>query len=553
MLRRYRGVLTVAVFAALVAGWLLVTDPLPSTSAAPPSTVRVANDADLPTEVVPWSVAERQGRTDDLEWGERCDTNTGRLALPVPSPPECYATFSGNNGGATSPGVTATSVRVVVYRGNRNDTLAALAQRLLGTTSDPGALTRFQRGLVDLYQRYYELYGRTIEVVEFEGTGAAGDAVAAVADAETIARDIRPFAVLGGPTLTNAFADTLAARKVVCIACTPGQPDRFYAERDPYVWDLLKNPEQNGYMVNEYVGKRLAGRPAKFAGDPALRAKERVFGSVHIELGADTREIAQALEDDLARYGVRYAVEVPFAGPTELTATGRDLITRLKDAGVTTIVYTGDPLAPATLTKIATEQGYFPEWVITGTALIDTTVLGRTYDQRQWAHAFGPANLFVRDPRPRGAAELWQWFYGEPSPVPGAAASGVAGSLQVLFLGLQATGADVTPQRFRDTLFRAPTFPPTPTLGQISFGERGYFENPDYTAVDDQTEVWWDPEAEAVDELGRSGRGAWRFVDGGKRILPGKWPKSEPKVFDRSNSVVELESSPPYKDYPPVR
>ena len=34
--------------------------------------------------------------------------------------------------------------------------------------------------------------------------------------------------------------------------------------------------------------------------------------------------------------------------------------------------------------------------MITGTALIDTDVLARTYDQRQWAHAFGPADLFVR-------------------------------------------------------------------------------------------------------------------------------------------------------------
>ena len=63
---------------------------------------------------------------------------------------------------------------------------------------------------------------------------------------------------------------------------------------------------------------------------------------------------------------------------------------------MTTVVYTGDPLAPATLTKVATQQGYFPEWVITGTALIDTDVLARTYDQQQWAHAFGPADLFVR-------------------------------------------------------------------------------------------------------------------------------------------------------------
>ena len=65
------------------------------------------------------------------------------------------------------------------------------------------------------------------------------------------------------------------------------------------------------------------------------------------------------------------------------------MITKLKDAGVTTIIYTGDPLMPASFTKEATAQDYHPEWIIGPTVLADTTIFGRTYDQAQWAHAFG--------------------------------------------------------------------------------------------------------------------------------------------------------------------
>ena len=54
---------------------------------------------------------------------------------------------------------------------------------------------------------------------------------------------------------------------------------------------------------------------------------------------------------------------------------------------------------PIYLTKAATEQNYFPEWVITGTVLTDTTALGRLYDQKQWAHAFGLSSLPVRIPK----------------------------------------------------------------------------------------------------------------------------------------------------------
>lgn len=65
--------------------------------------------------------------------------------------------------------------------------------------------------------------------------------------------------------------------------------------------------------------------------------------------------------------------------------------------------------------------------------------------------------------------------------------------------------------------------PGSPTLGQISFGNKGLWSSPDYTAIDDQAEVWWDPTAVGEDEIGRVGAGLWQWVDGGARHLPGQW------------------------------
>ena len=78
------------------------------------------------------------------------------------------------------------------------------------------------------------------------------------------------------------------------------------------------------------------------------------------------------------------------------------IIAKMKAAGVTTIVFLGDPIMPIYLTQQATAQNYFPEWIVTGTVLTDTTVLGRMYDQKQWAHAFGLSNLAVRAPTRAG-------------------------------------------------------------------------------------------------------------------------------------------------------
>ena len=182
---------------------------------------------------------------------------------------------------------------------------------------------KVRQGFADIYSKYYETYGRRVDLVPFAGTGTSNDAVAAVADAETIARDMRPFMVIGGPALTNAFADTLASRGVICIQCTPGQPNSFYVQHAPYVWDLLMNPEQNGLMVNEYIGKRLARRPAKWAGDAAMHDRTRVFGSVHIALGPDTAALTDILSarSGALRREVRGRRELPRPQLAQLDGT----------------------------------------------------------------------------------------------------------------------------------------------------------------------------------------------------------------------------------------
>ena len=57
----------------------------------------------------------------------------------------------------------------------------------------------------------------------------------------------------------------------------------------------------------------------------------------------------------------------------------------MKDAGVTTVIFSTDPLVPGNITEEATKQGYFPEWVVGPSVLVDTTIFGRTFDQEQWA------------------------------------------------------------------------------------------------------------------------------------------------------------------------
>ena len=98
-----------------------MTEPVPtepgSVAATTPATEAPAVD-DVPV-VLSFSDAEAAGI--DVEWGERCDTTTGRLAVVDYFASECYAPFTGDNGGETEQGVTGSTVKIVLYQGPEDD------------------------------------------------------------------------------------------------------------------------------------------------------------------------------------------------------------------------------------------------------------------------------------------------------------------------------------------------------------------------------------------------------------------------------------------------
>ena len=554
--RKYGPVSLVIGCFALLAVYVTTTTPTndTTTSVAAPTGVGAESTADiedLPPGVETYARAKKKGIADEIDWGSRCDTTLGKLALPLWPQADCFKPFTGDNGGSTATGVTEDEITIVLYRTMPNDPVLSFIYAQIGNNDTSESTAATYQGFAEIFNKYYELYGRKVRLVPYVATGNIQDATAATADAETIARDIQPFAVISGPQLTEAFADTLAKNKVLCIACATGQTADWYEERSPYVWDVSRNADQTQQTVAEYLGKRLWNRTAKYAGDPAMHDTTRVFGYIHV-LASET---AQALEDKFTgqlatEYGMEFAEIQTFSSPLDLPASGKDIITKMKEAGVTTILFSGDPIAPQTLTQIATEQEYFPEWVLGASTLVDTAIFSRTYDQKQWAHAFGPSNLPARsDPEKTGPGFLYRWYFGTEAPAKTSVAL-IAGPLQVIFAALQGMGPNVTHENFKQVLFRAPIIKSSPISAQVSFGNRGFFPEPDYAGLDDQTEVWWDPNATGIAENGAVGTGMWRYVDGGKRYLPGDWPEAVPRLFDPAGTITIYETAPAGAEVP---
>lgn len=528
-LRKWGPLVAVVAVVAVVVG-LLVTSGGDDDTASSTTTAPSGGGTDLPEGVVSFSSAEADGTVDDIDWGERCDTESGVLAIPIFPAPECYAPFTGDNDGATATGVTADTIKLVVYLPQENDPILSFIYKQVGNTDSPTQLFESYQGYNELLATYYETYGRKIELIRYDATGNIQDEVAATSDAETIARDIQPFAVLGGPNLTEAFADTLAANKITCVSCTPGQPNQWYIDRAPYVWDIQKNTEQNLQMVAEYIGKRVAGRPAEYGGDD-VNGKERKLGLVALSTTPQSEELRQGFLDDLEeQYDTEIAEVATYTDPVALAGQAGEMMAKMKAEGITTVIFYGDPLAPQTLTKNATEQGFFPEWVMTGSALVDTTIFARTYDQTQWAHAFGPSNLFARSSSDlSGPTFLYNWFFGQDPPAEQVAL--LLPNLQFFYSSFQGIGPQLTQEAVQEAFFRAPIVDSTVLSPQLSWGNRDIWPATDYAGIDDQTEIFWDPTATGTDELGKEGTGMWAYVNGGERYLPGQWPDSEAAVF----------------------
>jgi len=508
------------------------------------SSTTAVTSSGLPDGVVTYQAAKDAGTADTIEWGERCDTSTGRLAVEVSPSPQCVAPFKGDNGGETDVGVTKDSIKVVLYVPQENDPVLQFLYRQIGLDDTPEDTWQTYLGYNRLLATYTETYGRRVELVRYNATGNIQDSVAGTADAETIARDLKPFAVIGGPVLTESFADTLASNKVMCISCAPPQLSEWYVERAGYVWDILKNSEQTGLMAAEYIGKRLAGNNAQYGGDD-VNGKPRKFGYIYLSStpAAETNreKFTTKLDED---YGVTFDEIASFADPIGVATQAREILARMKAKGITTILYSGDPLAPKALTTEATGQDYFPEWVTTGSALVDSTIFARTYDQKQWAHAFGMSNLAARvSPKVAGPAHAYEWFNGTPAPAKQAAA--LIPNLVVIYNGIQYAGPTLTHDSYQQAIFNYPVVEGTVLSPQVSWGDRGFFDFTDYAGIDDGTEIWWDADATGIDEINEEGTGMWAYVDGGKRYLPGDWPEGEPKLFDKSKDSVTLHTDLP--------
>lgn len=516
-----------------------------------------SDGAPEPTGRMPLTYAEAEaaGTVDDHDWGERCDAGTGLVRIPSVYAAPCVPVFESEgagagadgNGGATSPGVTGDTVTVVRYLADRSADLAALITDSAEDT--PEALARTFQDFVDIYASQAELYGRRIEVVDYRGTGAGDDVVAARADATQIAIEHEPFLVVGGPGVDRGvFAQELSSRGIVCFDCAGSLPDPMLEEMAPYVWQAGPSGAQYINLTLAAWQTELGGGTAEFAG-PDLRDRPRKVGIIHFDQDPPVYEVGASNMPEGIDLVESYVLDFD-----TLAQKATEMVGKFKAEGITTVEFLGDPIMPMYLMSAATEQGWFPEWIITGTVFTDTNFFGRQYDPQQMEHAFGISQLAAPTSRDlQDPIRLHRWYFGADAEP---AANGYAllqFPVRFMVQGIHMAGPDLTPETFARGQFRIPPAGGGHTTPQISFGNWGFFPATDYQGIDDSTEIWWDGSVDAPDETGLAGTGVWRRSHDGQRFV-NEDDVPAPDPFTEADTLTVLdelpaEDSPP--DHPP--
>jgi hypothetical protein len=549
LLRRAGPVILIV--AALVAAGVSAT--LHENKGTTPTSPTGAAPVGHATVPLTYAAAAKLGKTSAYNWGPQCDHHTGRLKIPsVYSPPCVPVPAAGvSNGGATSGGVTGSTINVVYYQMQPGG-LASTISSAAGTNAQGLATAQ---AYVNMFNHLYEMYGRHINLIPFTASGADTDPVAAHADAVTVAQQLHAFASIGGAGETDAYEDELARLHVLCMACGDSAHNGQVQQNAPYQWANLPTADTSLYETVGYLLAKLNGKDAVWAGEPSFHTKKRKFivvSETSEPPAPGSAELTASLSKKLTAGHANMASPTTLSYTLNLTTLPTQAATiaeKLKASGATSVVFAGDPIMPIYLTKACASIGYFPEWIITGIVLTDTAALGRYYNQSEWAHAFGVSSLAVPVPVGSGDADrLYRWWYGPNASPASLAAPAIIPPIQQFFSGVQLAGPDLTPSTFATGLFRAPPAGGGPTSPLDAYGYQGAAPRPSYSSPADYTFLWYDATAKGPDEEGTNGTGLMRYVNGGARYKSGTVPSGPVPMFTVAGSVTSYAAPP---DRPP--
>lgn len=436
--------------------------------------------------------------------------------------PPCVPKFAGDNGGGTYRGVSGDTVVVVRYNTQSDPAVDALlkSQGLASSNEEEEA---FEAAAEKFINERYELWGRKIDLRTYNGTcdtlPPREDCFRE--DMRKLVQKEQPFAVIWDTPIANFAFDELSAQKVVNLGGWHFS-DGFNSARRPFHYDTMISGSRVVQHLGEYWCKRLAGKPAKYAGDPTMATKPRRLGIISPNTNAN-RDVVNELKGMVANCGGGVVSEFYYDQDIDRANEQRKAgVAKMRGDGVTTIACICDGIAPYFLVITCDEDRYYPEHILAGTGEMDSDAIGRLYQKStQMDSFFGISSLAEGEPySANDAARVWKATGNQGDPPYNRAAATwryyelVAGAIQM-------AGPTLNPASFEAGTHRVSRATDGPLHETRAWGRN------DFAGIDDAREVYWS--STAISKL--DGRpGTWVSLNGGKRYLPGQWPAGEPAL-----------------------
>jgi hypothetical protein len=489
----------------------------------------------------------------------KCDRATGRFRFEFFAAPPCVKEWEqgSDNGGKTAQGVTADSIEVVVlYAELQAPQLTGEAGVYTNQATGKNEVNAARAALLDeneVFAHVYGTWGRTVHYTFVRSTGS--DETAQRADAVTV-KAMKPFAVIdlasaiGTPGIGGGkvFQQAVVDAGVPYVSPRPTEP--------------LTSSKVYGVTTAEFVKKQLAGGKAVHAGD-ALQSMPRKYGVLH-----STNFDVDYMDEQFRKLKLPVPVDAEFQVPATQADVRTDaavvaeflptLITRLKDAGVTTLLMATNHSVMVAATKEMAKQEWFPEVVVMSYPYQDLDLFARQGDQSVMRHAFGMAwfppylNGGGGDP----TVKPFQWFWGTDRGTRWSIAFiQMLGLYSVIqFVGPKLTAKAVEPGVLAKIFSRGVAaggyYSDSATTVEVRVAAPGEL-TPRGVAM-----VWYDPDASGPGNWGLGGdaKGKYLYLNAGKRFITGKLPTEKQPFFDSSRSVAVFDSPPPgepvFPDYP---
>lgn len=454
--------------------------------------------------------------------------------------PACVPEFNGDNGGATYQGVTKDTIKVVIYLGNLGPAVDALLDAQ-GANPDDADRQRFNAAAAKFINEKYELYGRKLEIKEWEGQCAAvpPDYPCLRNEMRQLVQTEKPFAVLWRTSLASPAFDELSALKVVNLGGWHFR-EVFNQQRRPYHWDFTMSGDEIMKLSAEWWCKRMQAGKARYAGETGngqgqnppsndIRNKTRVLGVISTD-DPENKLAVNILKAELAKCGAKVEHEFYYSQDITRAEEQRRLaVAKMREAPESTSVMCFcDLVAPIFLYQTAEEQRWYPEHVIIGSGFMDGDAAAQAYDNTlppqgyQFENAFGLSSIPAQPPRTANApTRVWK-YGGNTDPIPDNYASVTVdweyfGMLATL---LQGAGPNLTPANLEAGAFRQPPRGGATQTTDIFLNRRS-FARGNYTWNDDMREVYWS----TIKASSYNGEpGTYITLNNGVRFLQGQFP-----------------------------